>query len=159
MMNDFLKRLLLIAGYLIVATCLIHLVMGTDPGFSGNWLFIFTGKIVWLIALILKITFFVVLAAGIFYFLIAAIQVLDSWQERKDEAAMKKNSEEVAKRNASQQAIVASAREFEAIAEKKRKDKEFEEHQLKRRLEKHGPRSEDDALAKAMDSINLGGLE
>ena len=52
-----------------------------------------------------------------------------------------------------------SAREFEAVAEKKRKEKEFEEHQRKRQLEKHGPRSEEDALAKAMDSLKFGGLE
>jgi uncharacterized membrane protein len=159
MMNDFLKRLLLSAAYLIGAMCLIHLVMGTGPGFGGHWLFIYTGKIVWLIALILKITFFVIIVAGIFYFLNAAVQAHDSWQEHKAEEAMKKTNEEVAKCNAAQQAIVASAREFEAVAEKKRKEKEFEEHQRKRQLEKNGPRSEEDALAKAMDSLKFGGLE
>ena len=159
MMNDFLKRLLLSAGYVIGAMCLIHIVMGTDPGYRGHWLFIFTGKIVWLIALILKTTFFLVLATGIFNFSIAAIQAHDSWQEHKAEEAMKKKNEEVAKRNAAQQAIVASEMEFEAVAEKKRKEKEFEEHQRKRQLEKHGPRSEEDALAKAMDSLKFGGLE
>lgn len=159
MMNDFFKRLLLVAGYVIGALCLIHLVMGTDPGFHGNWLFIFTGRIMWLIALILKITFFVILAACIFYFLITAIQAHNSWQEHKADEAMKKNNKEVAKRNAARQAIAASAREFEAVAEKKRKEKEFEEHQRKRQLEKHGPRSEEDALAKAMDSMRFGGLE
>ena len=109
MMNDFLKRLLLSAAYFIGAMCLIHLVMGTDPGFGGHWLFIFTGIIVWLIALILKISFFFIIVAGIFYFLNAAIQAHDSWQEHKAEEAMKKNNEEVAKRNTAQQAIVARA--------------------------------------------------
>ena len=87
------------------------------------------------------------------------IQIHDSWQEHKAEEEMKRNDEEVAARAAAHNAIVARAREREAIEEKKRKDQEFEEHQQKQHLEKYGPRSEDDALAKAMDSIKLGGFE
>jgi len=72
---------------------------------------------------------------------------------------MKKNDEEVAERSAAQNAMMARARELEAIEEKKRKDEEFEDHLQRRHLDKYGPRSEDDALAKAMDSIKLGGFE
>ena len=159
MMNDFLKRLLLAAAYGVGAMCMIHLLMATDPGYRGHWLFVFTGHILWLITLILKLAIFLAIAVVVFYLLVIAIQIHDSWQEHKAEEAMKKNNEELAKCNAAQQAIVASAREFEAVSEKKRKEKEFEEHQHKRHLEKYGPRSEDDALKKAMDSLKLGGFE
>ena len=54
---------------------------------------------------------------------------------------------------------MAQKREQQAIEDKKRKDKEFEEHQQKRQFEKYGPRSEEDALAKAIDSIEFGGFE
>lgn len=159
MTNDFLKRLLLTAAYWIGAMCLIHLAMATDPGYQSNWAYVFTGKIVSLIALILKITFFAALAVGVFYLVVVAVQAHDSWQEHKAEEVMKRSNEEVAKRNSAQDEILAQKRELQAIADKKRKDQEFEEYQKKRHHEKYGPRTEDDALAKAMDAMKLGGFE
>ena len=159
MMNDFLKRMLLTAAYWLGAMCLIHFVMGTDPGYQGHRLFVFTGQIVSIISLILKIALFMAAAAAVFYFIVFVIQIHDSWQEHKAEEEMKKNDEEVATRAAFHHAMVARARELEVIEEKKRKDQELEEHLQRRHLEKYGPRSEDDALAKAMDSIKLGGFE
>lgn len=158
-MDDFLKRLLLTAVYWIGAMCLIHLVMATDPGYQGNWVFIFTGKIMWAIALILKIAFFLSLAAGFFYLVTMSIQTHDSWQRRREEEAIKKNNEEVAKRNAVQDEIIARKLEQQGIEDKKRKDQEFEVYQKQRNLEKYGPRNEDDALAQAMESFKLGGFE
>lgn len=159
MMDDFLKRLLLTAAYCIGAMYLIHLVMATDPGYQRNWLFIFTGQIVWVIGLILKIAFFLALAAGGFYLVIAAIQIHSSWEEQRAEAELQKNNEEVAKRAAAHNVVVARAVEFKAIAEEKRKRQEIEEHRKKIQAERFGPRSEEDALAKAMDSLKFGGLE
>lgn len=158
MMNDFLKRLLQAVAYWTSAMCVIHILMTTDPGYQGNWLYLFTGKIVWLIALILKIGLFTALAVGVFYLVKTAIQNQNSWQEHKAEGVIN-NNEEAAKRGAAHDLVIASACEFEAVAEKKRKEKELEEHRQMRHLEKFGPRSEDDALAKAMDSIKLGGFE
>lgn len=159
MMDDFLKRLLLPVVYWVGAMCLIHLVMGMDPGYRGNWVFVFTGKILWIVIMIFRITLFLGLAVGTYYLAVMAIKAHDTWQEQQAEEAMKKHNEEVAKRNAAQDEIMARKREQQAIEEKKRKDQEFEEHLQRRHLEKYGPRSEDDALAKAMDSIKLGGFE
>lgn len=157
MIDDFFKRLLLTIAYFIGAMCVVHLMMATDPGYRGNWLFIFTGQIVWVIGIVFKIAFFLALAVGGFYFVIAAIQIRDSWKEQKAEAALQKNNEEVAKRAAAQHALAAREREFEAIAEEKRKRQELEERHKKIQAEKFGPRSEEDALAKAMDSLKFGG--
>lgn len=159
MIDDFLKRLFWAVAYWMSAMCVIHIMMATDPGYQGNWLYIFTGKIVWLIALILKLGFIAAFAVGVFYLIGTAIQIQDSRQEHKAEEDMKNNNKEISRPNEAQAAVVASAREFEAVAEKKRKEKEFEEHRQKRHLEKYGPRSEEDALAKAMDSLKFGGLE
>lgn len=159
MTNEFFRRLLLTATYWIGAMCLIHLAMATDPGYQGNWVYVFTGTIVWIIALIFKIAFFAALGVGAFYLMAIAVQAHNSWQEEKTEEAMKKNNEEVAKRNAAQDEILARKRELRAIADKKRKDQELEEYRKKRHHEKYGPRNEDDALAKAMSAMKFGDFE
>ena len=79
MMDDFFKRLLLVAAYWIGAMCLIYLVMATDPGYQHNWLFILTGQIVGVIGFILKIAVFIALAVGGFYLVTFVIQIHSSW--------------------------------------------------------------------------------
>ena len=46
-MDEFLKRLWITAAFLLFSLNMIHLLMWVSGGYSKNWLFILTGKLIW----------------------------------------------------------------------------------------------------------------
>lgn len=159
MADNFMKRLLLVIAYLIGSAMLIHLMMATDPGYGRNWLYIFTGQIVWIVALILKIA----LGCGLAWLAVRAFRGASEaiGQARADEEE-RSEQENANTRNSEELALYQVQKRRREAAESERQAKEKREHEERRRkleFERIGPRDEQAAIAKALSQIKFGGFE
>lgn len=161
-MNEFSKRLGFTILYFLGAAYAINSVMGLDRGYRGNWLFVFTGKIAWGIETVVKIAFFAALAAAAVYIVVKAIELYESMKREDDEESLKKNNETVAERNRAAWAMEVqrqNANSIEEVRREKLKAREHEEHMKQLEAKRTGPRSEDDAIEKALSGMKFGGHE
>lgn len=161
-MNEFSKRLGFTILYFLGAAYAINSVMSLDRGYRGNWLFILTGKIAWGIEMAVKIAFFAALTVAAVFVVTKAIELYESMKRDAEEESARKNNEAVAERNRAAAAMELQWRNASSIEELRRekiKAREHEEHLKKLEAQRNGPRSEDDAIEKALSGIKFGGLE
>jgi len=136
--------------------------MSLDRGYRGNWLFVFTGKIAWGIETVVKIMFFGAIVAAAVYIVVKAIELYESMKREADEESLGKNNETVAERNRAAWAMEVqrqNANSIEEVRREKLKQREHEEHMKQLEAKRTGPRSEDDAIEKALSEMKFGGLE
>lgn len=161
-MNEFSKRLGFTVLYFLGAAYAINSVMSFNRGYRGNWLFVLTGKIAWGIETVVKITFFGALVAAAVYTVVKAIELYESMKREAEEESVRKNNETVAERNQAAWAMEVqrqNANSIEDVRREKLKAREHEEHLKELEAKRLGPRSEDDAIEKALSGMKLGGLE
>lgn len=161
-MDEFLKRLGLTVLYLLGAAYAINYVMSLDRGYRGNWLFILTGKIAWGIEMVVTIVFYGALVAAAMWIVTKAIELYESMKRDAEEESLRKNNEAVAEANRvawMAELRMRNANSIEEIGLQKRKAREHEEHLKQLEAQRTGPRSEDDAIEKALFGIKSGGLE
>jgi hypothetical protein len=161
-MNEFSKRLGFTVLYFLGAAYAINFVMGLNRGYRGNWLFVLTGKIAWGIETAVKILFFGALAVVAFFIVTKAIELYESMKREAEEESVMKNNETVAERNRAAWAIEVqrqNANSIEDVRREKLKVREHEENMKQLEAKRTGPRSEDDAIEKALSGMKFGGLE
>ena len=161
-MNEFLKRLGLTTLYFLGSAYVINYVMSLDRGYRGNWLFILTGKIAWGIELVVTIAFFAALACAAMYVVVKALELFESMKRAAEEETLRKNNEAVAEASHAAWLVELQARNARSIDDvrlEKLKAREHEEHLKKIETARTGPRSEDDAIEKALSGMKFGGLE
>jgi 3-methyladenine DNA glycosylase Mpg len=161
-MTEFSRRLGFTVLYFLGSAYAINSVMGLDRGYRGNWLFVFTGKIAWGIETVVKIAFFAALAAAALYIVVKAIELYESMSRESEEESLRKNNETVAERNRAAWAMEVqrqNANSIEEVRREKIKAREYEEHLKQLEAKRIGPRSEDDAIEKALSGMKFGGLE
>lgn len=161
-MNEFLKRLGFTVLYFLGAAYAINSVMSFNRGYRGNWLFVFTGKIAWGIETAVKIAFLAALVALAFYIVTKAMELYESMKREADEESLRKNNETVAERNRAAWAMELqkqNANSIEEVRREKLKQREHEEHMKQLEAKRTGPRSEDDAIEKALSGMKFGGHE
>jgi hypothetical protein len=161
-MTEFSKRLGFTVLYLLGSAYAINSVMGLNRGYRGNWLFVLTGKIAWGIETVVKITFFGALVAAALYIVVMAMELYESMKREAEEEYMRKNNEAVAERSRAAWAMELQRQNSNSIEEVRReklKAREHEEYLKKLEAQRNGPRSEDDAIEKALSGMKFGGLE
>ena len=161
-MNEFSKRLGFTILYFLGAAYAINSVMSLDRGYRGNWLFVFTGKIAWGVETAVTITFFGALAAVAVYIVTKAIELWESMKRDVEEESARKNDEAVAERSRAAWAMELqrqNANSIEEVRREKLKALEYEERLKQLEAKRTGPRSEDDAIEKALSGMKFGGLE
>ncbi len=161
-MSELSKRFGFTILYFLGAAYAINSVMGLDRGYRGNWLFVLTGKIAWGIETVVKITFFSVLLAVAIYIVTKAIELYESMKRDAEEESVRQSNETVAERNRAAWAMELqrqNANSIEEVRREKLKQREHEEHMKQLEAKRTGPRSEDDAIEKALSGMKFGGLE
>ncbi len=159
MADILIKRFFFVIAYLVGSAILIHLMMKTDPGFRGNWLYVLTGQVVWLVMLIFKIA---ICAGGIWlaiYLIQAAQQLNAEIRNESDEQEQRRLANE---RNVRDQAIYSAqvrAKEASDIERQEHAKRDHEEWRRRVEVERTGPRDEKAAIEKALSEIKLGGFE
>lgn len=155
-MNEFLKRLWITAAFLLFSFNMIHVMMWISNGYSRNWLFVFTGKLIWLEFWLLKITFILALAFGTWWFVEnIKSSIVKNEANQKEELRIAEYNKKAEAQKILFDGYEKTAQVKQEI-EKQRKQAEFEKYQERLRHERTGPRKEKDALQKALDSINYG---
>lgn len=159
MADILMKRFLFVIGYLVGSAILIHLVMGTDPGFRGNWLYAMTGQVVWFVMLIFKIA----ICGGCIWI---AIRLIDATQrliaEVRNESEEQEHRRLANDRNAREEAVYTAGVRAKEAADIERQEKAKRDHEEWRRrveFERTGPRDEKAAIEKALSEIKFGGFE
>ncbi len=110
----------------------------------------------------MKIAFFAALAASAVYIVVKAIELYESIKQEDDEESVRKNNETVAERNRAAWAMELqkqNANSIEEVRREKLRAREHEEHFKQLEAKRTGPRSEDDAIEKALSGMKFGGLE
>ena len=161
-MSEFSKRLGFTVLYFLGSAYAINSVMGLDRGYRGNWLFVLTGKIAWGIETVVKIAFFAALVTAAIYIVTKASELYESMKREAEEESVTKNNETVAERNRAAWAMEVqrqNANSIEDVRREKLKAREHEEHMKQLEAKRTGPRSEDDAIEKALSGMKFGGLE
>lgn len=159
MADNLMKRFLFVIVYLVGSAILIHLMMGTDPGYRGNWLYVLTGQVTWLVMLIFK----VVLCGACLWITVVLIQAAPRLiAEMKDQREEQEQQRLANDRNAREQSVyraemrASETTEIERLAKEKR---DHEEWRRKIEFERSGPRDEKAAIEKALSEIKFGGFE
>lgn len=157
-MDEFLKRLWITATFLLFSFNMIHVLMWASGGYSRNWLFVLTGRLVWLEFWFFKIAFVLALAFGAWWF-VENIKnsIAKNEANRIEELRIAEHNKIAEAQRALYEGYEKTAQAKQAI-EKQRKQVESEKHQQQLKHEQTGPRKEEDAIQKALDSINYGGL-
>ncbi len=161
-MNELFKRLGFTVLYFLGAAYAINSVMSLSRGYRGNWLLVFTGKIASGIEMTVKIAFFAALAVAAVFVVTKGVELYESMKREADEDVARKNDGAVAERNRAAWAMELQTRNANSIEELRReklKAREHEEHLKQLEAKRTGPRSEDDAIEKALSGIKFGGLE
>ena len=156
-MDDFIKRLWITGAFLLFSFNMIHFLMWVNGGYLHNWLFVATSKLVWLESWVIKICLALFSVFGSWWFVSEITTGIASHKAKQIE------DERVAEHNkrATEHKALYDGYEKQALESKKHEEKVKEEklqkHQAQLIHEKFGPRKEEDALKKALDSINYGG--
>jgi len=157
-MDEFLKRLWFTAAFLLFSFNMIHVLMWVSGGYSRNWLFNLTEKLIWFEFWIFKISFILALAFGAWWFTEKIkSSIAKSEANSKEELRIAEHNKKAESVRVLHEGYEKTAQTNQAIA-KQRKQAEFEKNQQQLKHERTGPRKEEDALQKALDSINYGGL-
>lgn len=157
-MNDFSKRLLFSIFYFISSACFIHFLMDQDPSYHRHGLYLFTGKIVWLIGFIFKTLFLVGLLLGVLYLIEKGSAFYRELKFDLEDAALKNEEKKVHKRNVSLQLENQRQNEIKKFEELAIKAEEAKKIPTPTQAPPPVPQTEEDALKKAMDSIKFGGF-
>ena len=132
--------------------------MWTSGGYSRHWLFALTGKLIWLELWVFKITIGLIIIFGVWWFVKnIKSSIAKSETNRKEELRIAEYNKIAVEQRALYRGYEETAQAKQAIA-KQRKQAEFEKNQKQLERELSGSRKEEDALQKALDSINYGGL-
>ena len=156
-MDDFIKRLWITGAFLLFSFNMIHFLMWVNGGYLHNWLFVATSKLVWLESWVIKVSLFLFVVYGFWWFVTEITTSIDLHKAKQIE------DERVAEHNkkATEQKALYDGYEKQALETKKYKEKvkaeKLQKQQEQLKHEKFGPRKEEDALKKALDSINYGG--
>lgn len=156
-MDDFIKRLWITGAFLLISFNMIHFLMLVNGGYLHNWLFFATSKLVWLESWILKISLALFAVCGSWWFVSEITTSIASYKAKQIE------DERIAEHNkkATEQKALYDGYEKQALETKKyaeaAKEEKLKKQQAQLIHEKFGPRKEEDALKKALDSINYGG--
>ena len=157
-MDEFLKRLWITAAFLLFSFNMIHVLMWLNGGYSRSWLFVLTGKLIWIEFWVFKIAIGLVIIFGAWWFAKnVKNQIAINEANRKEELQIAEYNKIAEEQRVLHEGYEKTAQAKQAI-EKQRKQAEFEKHQQQLKHERTSPRKEEDALQKALDSINYGGL-
>lgn len=157
-MDEFLKRLWITTAFLVFSFNIIHVLMWVSGGYSKNWLFVLTGKLIWFEFWVFKIGIGLVLIFGAWWFVEnVKNSIAKSEANRKEEFRITEHNKTAEAQRSLYEGYEKSASAKQAM-EKQRKQAEFEKHQQQLKHQLTGPRKEEDALQKALDSMNYGGL-
>ena len=157
-MDEFLKRLWITAAFLLFSFNMVHVFMWTSGGYSRNWLFALTDKLIWLEFWVFKITTGLLILFYTWWFVeYFKNSIAKSEANRKEELCIFEHNKTAEAQRLLYEGYEKTVKAKQAI-EKQRKQAEFEKHQQQLKHERTGPRKEEDALQKALDSINYGGL-
>ena len=136
---------------------MIHVLMWTSDGYSRHWLFALSGNLIWLEFWIFKIAIGLVVIFGAWWFVEnVKSSIAKSKTNRKEVLRIAEYNKKAVEQRALYEGYEKTAQAKQAI-EKQRKQAEFEKHQQQLKHEQTGPRKEEDAIQKALDSINYGG--
>ncbi len=132
--------------------------MWESGGYSKNWLFILTSKLIWLEFWAIKITVVGVVGFS-FWWLFKSVKdsIARSEANQKEQLRIAEHNKKAAAYNMLHEGYRKTAEENQIREEILRKE-EFKKQQEQLRLEKTGPRKEEDALKKALDGISYGGF-
>ena len=156
-MDEFLKRLWITAAFLLFSLNLIHVLMWVSGDYSRNWLFVLTGKLIWTEFWVFKVAFVLALIFGTWWFAETIKSSIAKCEANlKEEMRIAEHNKKAAEQKALYKGYEKTA-QTKQIIEAERKQVEFEKHQQQIKQERFGPRKEEDALQKALDSINYGG--
>ena len=159
MADNLMKRFVFVVAYLVGSAILIHLMMETDPGYRGNWLYVLTGHVVWFVLLIFKIA---LCGAGLWI----AVHLIHVAQQMNAQVRNEREEQEqqrlVKQRNVREQSVYRAEMQARESAQIERLEKEKRDHEEWRRkveFERSGPRNEKAAIEKALSEIKFGGFE